>query len=186
VLELSASPILDEDQAVAAGLTPPATASSKREVPPLWWPTKEEKRVIPPRVMSPTVWEISSESEEEETTPAPAAPKRARVVREPFCPPEQPICPPGPSAYVPRTPGWSLGLELAFPWAAQKEQFEETPRPPTRYEELVGVPWPRDVVQASKELNPGKRRVYLVWDEGRRYKIKAGQGRIRVYRERIK
>jgi len=30
VLELAASPILDEDQAVAAGLTPPATASPKR------------------------------------------------------------------------------------------------------------------------------------------------------------
>ncbi|XP_034490355.1 predicted GPI-anchored protein 58 [Drosophila innubila] len=95
VLELATSPILDEDRAVAAGLMPPATASPKQEVPPLWWPAKEEKGAIPPRAMSPTVCQISSESEEE-TTPAPAAtaPKRARVMGQPTRPPQQPTCPP--------------------------------------------------------------------------------------------
>ncbi|KAM8702134.1 hypothetical protein ACLKA7_005578 [Drosophila subpalustris] len=74
---------------------------------------------------------------------------------------------------VPMTPGRGLALtELPPP-----------PPGPKPFEELVGVAWPHEGKQAARSLNPRKRRVRVVWSGGIRYKLKAGQGQIRAFKE---
>ncbi|XP_034475522.1 titin-like [Drosophila innubila] len=125
VLELSTSPIADK--AVAAELTPPAAASPCLAAQVFRWPLKEEKVAVPVPALAPTVLEVSSDSEGEEGTPAPAAPapKRARM--------EQPTCPPATPRYVPRTPGRSLGLDAGSAMAIQQrhQHPEGTPASPS-------------------------------------------------------
>ncbi|KAM8702724.1 hypothetical protein ACLKA7_000854 [Drosophila subpalustris] len=77
---------------------------------------------------------------------------------------------------VPMTPGRGLSLE---------ERPRPTPLPgPKLFDELIGVAWPVEVSRAARALNPRRRRIRVVWSGGVRYKLKAGQGQIRAFRER--
>ncbi|KAL7725255.1 hypothetical protein ACLKA6_015892 [Drosophila palustris] len=74
---------------------------------------------------------------------------------------------------VPMTPGRGLAL-------AERPPPPPGPKP---FEELVGIAWPHEVKQAARSLNPRRRRVRVVWSGGIRYKLKAGQGQIRAFKE---
>ncbi|KAM8701593.1 hypothetical protein ACLKA7_017659 [Drosophila subpalustris] len=142
---------------------PAAQASAQPAVRPLAQPatrpraSKARKPIRPIRPLTPTIITILDSNEE---------PARSRydpvVQRE-----------------VPMTPGRGLSLE-------------ERPRPPPPppppgpklFDELIGVAWPNEVSQAARALNPRRRRIRVVWSGGVRYKLKAGQGRIRAFRER--
>ncbi|KAL7724517.1 hypothetical protein ACLKA6_001893 [Drosophila palustris] len=58
------------------------------------------------------------------------------------------------------------------------------PAPPSRWQEMVGIAWPAEVAQEARRLIKGaRRRTHLVWCEGRRYQVKASQGRVRVFQD---
>ncbi|KAL7723306.1 hypothetical protein ACLKA6_010176 [Drosophila palustris] len=71
------------------------------------------------------------------------------------------------------TPGRGLAL-------AERPPPPPGPKP---FEELVGIAWPHEVKQASRSLNPRRRRVRVVWSGGIQYNLKAWQGQIRVFKE---
>ncbi|KAM8707559.1 hypothetical protein ACLKA7_014656 [Drosophila subpalustris] len=65
----------------------------------------------------------------------------------------------------------------------------QTPPPPPppskRFVETVGIAWPHEVSQEAGRMISAKHRTHLVWCEGRRYKVKTGQGRVKVFMEAI-
>ncbi|KAL7725110.1 hypothetical protein ACLKA6_018819 [Drosophila palustris] len=71
------------------------------------------------------------------------------------------------------TPGRGLAL-------AERPPPPPGPKP---FEELVGIAWPHEVKQASRSLNPRRRRVRVVWSGGIQYNLKAWQGQIRAFKE---
>ncbi|KAL7724323.1 hypothetical protein ACLKA6_017504 [Drosophila palustris] len=60
-----------------------------------------------------------------------------------------------------------------------EEEAEQPDEPLVRLVETVGIAWPHEVSQEARRMNPAKRRTHLVWCEGRRYKVKTGQGRVK-------
>ncbi|KAM8714600.1 hypothetical protein ACLKA7_000042 [Drosophila subpalustris] len=201
VLELTASPITDP--AIEAVMTPPPTVSPEVAGAKFCWPEPQPKSpqqqpTTPPLPAQPTPPLPAQPTSQAPTQllTLPTAQPMVRLSRKPIRP-IRPLTPtiitildsdeePARSRYdpvvqreVPMTPGRGLSLE-------------ERPRPPPPppppgpklFDELIGVAWPNEVSQAARALNPRRQRIRVVWSGGVRYKLKAGQGRIRAFRER--
>ncbi|KAL7744974.1 hypothetical protein ACLKA6_007243 [Drosophila palustris] len=67
--------------------------------------------------------------------------------------------------------------------AETTSRIQPSVQSPRQWTELLPGDWPADVMRAASQMPSYKRKIHLVWDQGRRYKIKAGQGKRRVFRE---
>ncbi|KAL7724454.1 hypothetical protein ACLKA6_000190 [Drosophila palustris] len=124
----------------------------------------------PVRPLTPTIYEVLDSDEEE--------PEQRRVRFDK-----------GIQRQVPMTPGWQIGAaEYAPPPPPPPSPASPPPppppAPPSWWQEMVEIAWPAEVAQEARRLvKGGRRRTHLVWCEGRRYQVKASQGRVRVFRD---
>ncbi|KAL7724316.1 hypothetical protein ACLKA6_017497 [Drosophila palustris] len=186
VLELAASPL--DNGAVEAGLTPPPTASAGTTGVTFTWPEEAKPAELakpPVRALTPTIITIDDDTEEEAEQPEePLVVRFDPVIRQivPMTPRHTPPPARATRAAPPPPPARAARATPPPPPPAPPTPVQTPPPPPPpskRFVETVGIAWPHEVSQEARRMNPAKRRTHLVWCEGRRYKVKTGQGRVK-------